>query len=120
MAGIPARGPDAPERTAEALLDAGVRQLVMTLGARGSLVAAAGQCIRIPAHRVDAVDTTGAGDVFSGFLAAALARGDALQDAVAMATAAAGIAVTRAGARSNLPTPDEVKAAIAAIKVPPA
>lgn len=112
MTGIPANGPDAPERIAAALLDAGVRQLVMTLGARGSLVAEAGQCVRVPAHRVDAVDTTGAGDVFSGFLAAALLRGDALQEAVAIATAAAGIAVTRAGARTNLPTLDEVNAAI--------
>lgn len=117
MTGIPADGADAPERAAVALQDAGVRQLVMTLGARGSLVAAAGYCVRVPAHRVDAVDTTGAGDVFSGFLAASLARGDALQDAVAMATAAAGIAVTRPGARSNLPTLTEVNAALG---VPPA
>jgi sulfofructose kinase len=66
------------------------------------------------AYRVDVVDTLGAGDVFHGALALALAEGQALKDAVAFANAAAAIKVTRFGGRAGVPARDEVEQLLAA------
>lgn len=68
----------------------------------------------VAAHRVDAVDSTGAGDTFSGALAAALAEGRSLVDAARWAGAAAALATTRAGAREGMPTRAELEAFLAA------
>ena len=114
MSGVAAQGEDAPARMADALLGQGVGRVVITLGERGSLVADSTGRSRVAAERLEARDTTGAGDVFNGFLAAALARGEDLHEAVVVATCAAGIAVTRPGARANLPTLEEALAARAA------
>jgi len=73
---------------------------IVTLGADGALVADPGGAVsHHPAPRVAAVDATGAGDVFNGVLAAALADGSPLRDAVDRAVQAAAESVTRAGAR---------------------
>ena len=63
---------------------------------------------RIPAHRVDAVDTTAAGDVFNGALCVGLAEGRTLVEAVRFATRASSISVTRMGAQSSIPTRAEL------------
>ena len=68
----------------------------------------------VAAHHVDAVDSTGAGDTFSGALAAALAEGRSLADAARWAGAAAAVATTRAGAREGIPTRAELDAFLAA------
>jgi ribokinase len=75
--------------------------VVVTRGARGALIVAPDGAAptELAAPAVDAVDTTGAGDVFSGVLAAALAARVPLPEAVAEATAQASASVTRAGAR---------------------
>ncbi len=108
--------------------------VVVTLGMAGSLVVervpapgeAAAQGIArdrggeridvtdVAAHRVGAVDTTGAGDTFSGALAAALAEGRPLADAARWAGAAAALATTRAGARDGMPTRAELDGFLAA------
>ena len=78
----------------------GPRSVVITLGACGCLVAEGGTADEIPAVRVDEViDTTGAGDVFVGVLAARLALGDTLIEAAGRAVESAAEAVTWAGAR---------------------
>ncbi len=77
----------------------GVAAVVVTLGAAGALVVARGRRERIPAPAVDVVDTTGAGDVFCGALAHALAGGAELVEAARAAVAAAALSVTRHGAR---------------------
>jgi ribokinase len=59
------------------------------------------------------VDTTGAGDTFSGVLAAWLAEGRPIHDAVAAATAAAGLSVTQPGARGGMPARSAIEAALA-------
>ncbi|BCB88105.1 PfkB family carbohydrate kinase [Phytohabitans suffuscus] len=59
--------------------------------------------LRLPAPRVEAVDTTAAGDTFCGVFAAELANGVDAQDAITTASAAAALAVTRAGAQSSIP-----------------
>ncbi|RXR25858.1 ribokinase [Oerskovia turbata] len=99
---------DAAEHLAAALL-AKVPAVVVTLGGAGCLVAQRGSApVRVPAPRVDAVDTTGAGDTFCGVLAAALAGGSTLVDAARTASFAGALAVTRPGAQDAVPTADEV------------
>ena len=62
----------------------------------------------IPAKEVDTIDTTGAGDVFSGALSVALSEGRSLIEAVEFANSAAAIAVTRIGAQSAIPYRTEI------------
>lgn len=107
-------GESDPERAAVALSRrAGI--VIVTLGARGALVAVGGGVVeRVPAPAVTAVDTTGAGDTFTGVLVASLAAGDELRDALANAAAAASVSVTRHGAAESMPSADEIRAALAA------
>lgn len=86
------------------LLAAGARAVVVTLGANGALLAQSHRRRRIPALVVDVVDTTGAGDTFAGVLAAWIASGHGLDEAVDAANRAAGLSVTRSGARDGMPS----------------
>ncbi|AWI32615.1 ribokinase [Streptomyces sp. ICN441] len=95
---------------ARILLARGPRSVVVTLGAQGALVASARGVDLVPAVRVDAVDTTGAGDAFTAALAWRLGQGDALADAAAYAVRVGAAAVTRAGAQEAYPTREEVAA----------
>ena len=108
--------PDATEaRLAAVLLDR-VPAVVVTLGGRGCLVAERGRrVVRVAAPRVEAVDTTGAGDTVCGVLAAHLARGAGLADAARLAVVAGALAVTRPGAQDAVPDAAEVERAAAAI-----
>ncbi len=87
--------------------------VIVTLGGEGALVLpAAGEPWPVPAMQVEVVDTTGAGDAFNGALAAALAEGRSLDEAVRRAVAAGGLATTRVGAREGMPTAAELDAAL--------
>ena len=77
------------------------RSLLVTLGPRGARWEWPGDQVEVTAPHVEAVDTTGAGDVFAGTLAAALASGAAPRDAVTVAVAAAARSVTRPGAQGG-------------------
>lgn len=97
------------ETDAARALSARAGTVVVTRGARGSLVARGGEVVaEVPAHQVTPVDTTGAGDTFTGVLVARLAAGDAEPDALRAASVAAAIATTRAGASPSMPTWAEV------------
>lgn len=96
------QGMDEPAVVAE-LIAAGVPSVVMTLGARGALVADSSGVRTSPAARVRAVDTTGAGDAFVGAVAAQLARGEDLDGAASFAARFAAGAVMRAGAQTSYP-----------------
>jgi ribokinase len=88
--------------------------VVMTRGRDGALIAAGGEVVaEVPSRVVQAVDTTGAGDTFTGVLVARLAAGDALEAAARAGAVAASIAVTRPGASSSMPTWDEIARALA-------
>jgi len=83
---------------------AGVPSVVLTRGAQGALVAGADDdCVAVPSPRVEAVDTTGAGDAFVGALAAELARGSALADAARLAVRVGAFAVRGSGAQPSYP-----------------
>jgi ribokinase len=81
----------------------GVRAVVVTLGNEGAAVIEGSRVERIPAPRVDAVDTTGAGDAFCGALAQALDAGADLVEAARWAVRAAAASVTKPGAQGGLP-----------------
>jgi ribokinase len=96
------------ERAGRKLLDAGCRNVVITLGARGAMLVSAQGTRRFPAPKVRPVDTVGAGDCFTGWLATGIAEGLTMPEAVARAVRAAGIAITRAGAQGAMPRREEV------------
>jgi ribokinase len=91
------------EAAARALLDTGVGTVILTLGDRGALLAQATGTTRVPAFRVEPVDTTAAGDALVGALAVALAEGRPLVEAVRWGNAAGALATTQLGARPSLP-----------------
>jgi sulfofructose kinase len=101
-------GEAAPE-AALAKLRANAPAVVVTLGERGLLWHRDERGGRLPALSVAAVDTTGAGDVFHGALAARVAIGDGWSDSLRYASAAAALACTRMGARLSIPTAAEVE-----------
>jgi ribokinase len=110
------RDDDEPARFAEAArrLRTGAKTIVcVTLGKRGMIALAGGEASMIAGRAVKAVDTTGAGDCFVGVLAAQLAGGAAIQDALAYANAAASISVQRMGAAPSMPTAAEVNKILA-------
>ncbi|MFC8454736.1 ribokinase [Kitasatospora sp. NPDC057223] len=100
----------APEESARALLALGARSVVVTLGAHGAVVADARGSARLAAPRVEAVDSTGAGDAFTGALAWRLGAGDDLATAARFAVRVGAATVTRHGAQSSYPTPEELAA----------
>ncbi|GAA0962353.1 ribokinase [Frigoribacterium faeni] len=108
-------GTDAPadvRAAAAALADRlGVR-LLCTFGADGSTLVGEGTPIEQEAHRVEAVDTTAAGDTFIGYVAASLADDETWADALAIATRASAVAVGREGAARSVPTRAEVDALV--------
>jgi ribokinase len=97
-------------RAARALQLRGARNVIVTLGAQGALVAAGAVAKWVPGFAMKAVDTTAAGDVFSGALAVRLAEDCPLFEAVRFAHAAAAISVTRVGAQPSIPTRKEINA----------
>lgn len=86
----------------------------VTAGEQGVLIARGGDLERVPAFAVDTVDTLGAGDVWHGAFALALAEGQAEGAAVTFASAAAALKVTRSGGRRGAPTRQQVADFLAA------
>ena len=98
---------------AQNILDLGIRTDLITLGSRGVFAASRNAMNLLPALEVEAIDSTGAGDIFNGALAAFLAEGKPLNQSVTMAMAAASISVTRLGAQSSAPMRAEIERLIA-------
>ncbi len=112
VSGMKIRTDDDVLAAAQLLIEKGVRELIVTLGEKG--------CIHInkqgfsshKAHKVRAVDTTAAGDSFTGALAVAISEGKEMADAIAFATAVGALTVMKEGAQSSLPLRTEVEAFI--------
>ena len=99
-------------KSADALLAKGVKTVIITLGEKGFLLATKDCKEIISAYKVKAVDSTAAGDAFTGTVAYGIASGKSVRDAALYANAAAAISVTRLGAQPSMPTKDEVDAFI--------
>ncbi|MFH0174800.1 ribokinase [Streptomyces cacaoi] len=99
-----------PEEWARILLAKGPKSVVVTLGSEGALVASSEGFARIASVKVDAVDTTGAGDSFTAALAWRLGAGSTPAEAAAYAARVGAAAVTRRGAQESFPTAQEVEA----------
>ncbi|MBI1792422.1 MAG: ribokinase, partial [Acidobacteria bacterium] len=93
---------------AQALRDRGPETVILKLGEQGCLMANRSGARRFPAFRVEARDTTAAGDTFNAALAVALGEGRSMEQAIPFANAAAAISVTRPGAQASAPSRAEV------------
>ena len=100
------RGPLASGR---ALLGKGTVFIIVTLGEQGAILISDREPVHIPAPRVVAIDTAGAGDVFCGVFAGGLVRGLSPEDAACCAVQAASLSVTRHGTQSSFPTVEELQ-----------
>lgn len=104
LTGIKVSDESSAREAAEFFINKGVRIVIITLGAAGAWLYTREIARMIPAPQVKAVDTTAAGDTFSGALAVALAKGtEKLEEAVEFACRAAALTVTRIGAQSSIP-----------------
>jgi len=100
--------PESAEAAAIALVARGARSVVITLGGSGAAYASARGSGRVAAPPVDVVDTTGAGDAFTGALALELARGATIKAAVTLAVRVGSFAVRKSGAQASLPRREEL------------
>jgi ribokinase len=103
LVGFPIEGQEAAAKASAELRQRGVGTVIVKLGAQGVFCAAGAETFFVPAFSVRAVDTVAAGDAFNGGLAAALADGRSLRDAVVWGAAAGAISATKAGAQPSLP-----------------
>jgi ribokinase len=101
VTGIHVAGVGDAKRCAAKLLEAGIRRVIVTLGANGSLLAGADGMQHVPAFEVETVDSTGAGDAFIGSFAVFLAEGVAEREAVARANLYAGLSTTGVGTQKS-------------------
>lgn len=119
LAGMPVDSVESAAVAARIVQSQGARQVLVTLGVAGAVLAdETGEAHHIPAFQVTPIDTTAAGDCFSGSLAAALAESQPLLAAARFASAAAAISVTRRGAQPSLPRREEIDSFLASEKNP--
>ena len=110
LTGLVVHDVESARAAGRALLETGVPVVIVTLGGEGALVATPDGTAHVPAHRVQVVDTTAAGDAFVGGLATALLAGLELVEAVRYATCAGTLATTVLGAQTSLPSANQVQA----------
>ena len=109
LSGISINDDDSVKRVAEVLLSKEITVLIITLGELGAILFKDNKTTLIPPRVVDVVDTTGAGDAYCGALAASLAEGKKIEDAVYFASAAGALAVTKMGAEPSMPTRQDME-----------
>jgi ribokinase len=97
------------EKAAFILLDRGVEVAIITMGIKGALIKTRELTKIIPGFKVNAVDSTAAGDVFNGSLVVAMAEGKTLEETVQFANAAAALSVTKLGAQPSAPKRVEIE-----------
>ena len=96
------------EKAALKLVEQGVEKVIITLGSQGAIVVTTEEKVSVPAFKVNAVDTTAAGDTFCGTYAVANVEGKSPEEALRFASAAAAISVTRMGAQPSAPSRIEI------------
>lgn len=109
LTGVRVNTADDAVAAAKVFFDKGVKNVIITMGGSGSIICQGdGRTIYVPARRVNAVDTTAAGDVYNGGIATAISEGKSLEEAAKFASVAASISVTRLGAQNSVPQRTEV------------
>jgi ribokinase len=109
LSGVPVDSLETAKVAAAHLLKAGAGKVIVTLGSQGALFADGQGFEHLLAPKVQAVDTTAAGDTFVGGFAAALANGQGEAEAIRFGQVAAALSVTRAGAQPSIPTLHDVQ-----------
>jgi ribokinase len=110
LTGVAASDQAGARQGALQLMQNGAAQVIVTMGDQGALlVRADGRHQMVPSFKVDAIDTTAAGDAFCGALAAALSRDIVIEQAIRFACAAGALAVTKHGAEPSLPSLAEIE-----------
>jgi ribokinase len=109
LAGLQAEEMERVEETGRRLFAKGCGDVIVTLGPRGALWVGKNGVEHFPPFPVASIDSTAAGDAFNGALAAALAKGRELQEAMRWANAAGALTTTRRGAQESLPTREEIE-----------
>ena len=107
--GMEVDGEESAAKAAKSLMDRGVGNIIVTMGSKGSLICRDGETAFVAARKVEAVDTTGAGDCYCGSLCVALSEGKDLKAAAEFATKASAISVQRPGAQNAMPYRDEIE-----------
>ena len=110
LTGIKVTSMDSAQKAADVLHAKGIAEVMITLGSQGVWLSQKGESAQVKGFKVDALDTTGAGDTFNGALLAGQQAGLILSKAIRFAHAAAAISVTRVGAQTSIPTKTEVDA----------
>ncbi len=108
LTGVKVTDPESACEAVDRLLDAGLKSAIITMGAKGFLLAEGDRRDYIAAEKVNVVDTTAAGDAFTGSLAVSVGQGHNLHDSAIFANRAAALCVTRRGAQPSMPTLEEV------------
>ena len=108
LTGIEVTDEQSAKKAGHWFLDQGVENAIITMGGSGVVLVNKQETRMFAAPKVQAVDTTAAGDAFAGYLGALLAEGKSLEEAIEVAVKAASISVTKLGASSSLPTRDQV------------
>jgi ribokinase len=108
ITGIKVKDESSADAAARYFQKKGVKNVIITMGAAGAYVKTDSFTEMVHGIKVNAIDTTAAGDVFNGALAVAIAEGKALEKAVQLANKAAAISVTRLGAQASAPYRNEI------------
>ncbi len=109
LTGIEVTDEESARAASKNLLERDIKAVILTLGGKGFLLADNEEARYVSAQKVDAVDSTAAGDAFTGSLAVGIAENKALLDAALFANYVAALSVTKMGAQSSMPTLQEVK-----------
>lgn len=108
LSGVEIKDTKSIHNAAKIIRAKGVANVIVTLGANGAFILNDDGDRLIPSPKVEAIDTTAAGDIFNGALAVALAEGNSIDEAVAFANHAAAISVTKMGAQASAPYRNEM------------
>ena len=108
LSGVSINNEDDILKAAQVMLEKGVKKLIVTLGSKGSLYIDKENKIFKKSYKVDAIDTTAAGDSYTGAIAVSLSQGKNVEDAIDFASKVGALCVTKEGAQTSLPTIEEV------------
>lgn len=116
LTGIEVKDFESAEKAGRWFLKRGVKKVIITLGEKGAVLTTADSTKHFPAPKVKAIDTTGAGDIFSGAFFYSLQKGESINEAIEFAVVAASLATTKMGVIESIPSIEEVNKFVNSIK----